>query len=301
MPETTSAIKPVNYILKTSFIYTRNTLIHVQLFSQVRQYGEIDAKEYVPGAEVLASNKGKKNTDDPKDKVESKDGDSDSDSWVDISDNKDDEIEIDSDSDGSEDVDDESGDDDEDVEEEEGSSDEEEEDSGDEIESQVENEEPSAKKSKQNADDTIGTPRASRKKKTKLERKKEKLARLKKSDVNKEEILSQRKEKAEEISCNRILTDEDFERIESAQAKKVKIGFKALQLGKKRKNNAALEMEESKGELVNLGDIENIHKRKKHDKESRLETVLKGREGREKWGYKKNRTNPHASTTNTTL
>ena len=29
-----------------------------------------------------------------------------------------------------------------------------------------------------------------------------------------------------------------------------------------------------RGELISLGDIENIHKKRKHDKESRLETVM---------------------------
>ena len=29
-----------------------------------------------------------------------------------------------------------------------------------------------------------------------------------------------------------------------------------------------------RGELISLGDIENIHKKRKHDKESRLETVI---------------------------
>ena len=30
----------------------------------------------------------------------------------------------------------------------------------------------------------------------------------------------------------------------------------------------------NRGELLSVGDIENIHKKRKHDKESRLETVL---------------------------
>lgn len=29
-----------------------------------------------------------------------------------------------------------------------------------------------------------------------------------------------------------------------------------------------------RGELISVGDIENIHKKRKHDKESRLETVI---------------------------
>lgn len=237
---------------------------------QVRQYGEIDAKEYVPGAEVLVK---KKIAQEPEPKPDDV-SDSDSGSWVDISDDEISEIDIDADSEK----------DSYESEGEEESSDEEDHD-----ESNIESED---------VDTPVKKPLDKVKPKTKLERKKEKMEKAKKSNVNKEEIVQHRKELAEEISCTRILTDEDFQRIENAQAKKMKTGFKALQLGKKRKHNVALEQEEAKGELVNISDIENIYKRKKHDKASRLESVLKGREGREKWGYKKNRTNPHASTTN---
>ncbi|KAL1448110.1 hypothetical protein WDU94_015567 [Cyamophila willieti] len=274
---------------------------------KVKQYGEIDAKDYVPGAEALVSgDKGKKKGKEPVEPEE--DSDSDSGSWVDISDNEGDfEIETDSDEDESEDEEMEEEEDEEDEE----SSDEEEETCSDEEIDQtrtdndeskselddsrvrIENEgsEKSAANGKQGAS-------KSKAKKSKLQKEQEKAKKKTESTVNKEAIIQHRKEMAEEISCTRILTDEDFERIENAQAKKMKTGFKALQLGKKRKHNVALEQEEAKGELVDLGDIENIYKKKKHDKATRLESVLKGREGREKWGYNKNRTNPHASTTN---
>ena len=42
-------------------------------------------------------------------------------------------------------------------------------------------------------------------------------------------------------------------------------------------------------ELVGLSNIEMVYKKRKHDKESRLATVMKGREGREAFGSKKNR------------
>ncbi len=41
-----------------------------------------------------------------------------------------------------------------------------------------------------------------------------------------------------------------------------------------------------------------IFKKKKHDKEARMESVMKGRTGREKFGYKDGRKNEHCSKTN---
>ena len=40
-----------------------------------------------------------------------------------------------------------------------------------------------------------------------------------------------------------------------------------------------------------------IHKKRKHDKEARLATVMEGRKDREKYGAKKGKQNEHASTT----
>ncbi|KAF5307830.1 hypothetical protein FQR65_LT18330 [Abscondita terminalis] len=54
----------------------------------------------------------------------------------------------------------------------------------------------------------------------------------------------------------------------------------------------------AKSELVQLGDIENIYKKRKHDKESRVESVRKGQADREKFGYKDGRVNIHCSKTN---
>lgn len=54
----------------------------------------------------------------------------------------------------------------------------------------------------------------------------------------------------------------------------------------------------SSDDRVRLQDIERIYKKPKHDKESRLATVLDGREGREKFGKKKAKLNEKASTTN---
>ena len=76
---------------------------------------------------------------------------------------------------------------------------------------------------------------------------------------------------------------------------------KSNKRGKKRKQSAAVEKEQSnkKSEIVNLSEIESVHKKMRHDKESRLETVLAGREGREKFSKPKpKRQNEFASTTN---
>lgn len=97
-------------------------------------------------------------------------------------------------------------------------------------------------------------------------------------------------ETARKIAMETIFTDEDFKRIEAAQVKKHISGMK-------RKKTADDEDEES-GELVQLSAIENIHKKRKHDKDARLESVLKGREERDKFGYKDRRKNVHCSKTN---
>ncbi|XP_023245373.1 protein SDA1 homolog [Copidosoma floridanum] len=59
-----------------------------------------------------------------------------------------------------------------------------------------------------------------------------------------------------------------------------------------------LEEEKGKGELVKLGDIENIYKRRKFTKEERVASVKKGQEERDKFGYKDGRQNPLCSRTN---
>lgn len=95
---------------------------------------------------------------------------------------------------------------------------------------------------------------------------------------------------AREIAMDTIFTDEDFKRIEAAQIKKNLTGTK-------RKHNIEEEENES-GELVQLADIENIYKKRKHDKNARMESVMKGREERDKFGYKDRRKNIHCSKTN---
>lgn len=105
------------------------------------------------------------------------------------------------------------------------------------------------------------------------------------------------KTKAARISQSRFLTDDDFKKIKMREIAR-QIDPKA---GKKRKRTSDTTEPAERNELISVGDIENIHKKRKHDKESRLETVIAGRQGREKFGSKKaskKRLNQFASTSN---
>lgn len=236
---------------------------------KARQYGEIDAKEFVPGAEIiLEENNQEEQSQD--------DDDDDSDEWVDVQHSSEEECD-DSDDEAEQSDDEEDSDADEEVDEEE----EEEEDSADESQ-------PTSSKSKPvndekiKSDENTAMPPPSN----------SNVPKSKKSSsvVSKSEIVAQRQELATEVSVTRILTDEDFKKIEAAQMSKKITSAK----GRKR----VAEPETNKGEFVNLADIENIFKKRRHDKEARLETVMKGREGREKFGYKDGRQNPFCSKTN---
>lgn len=113
---------------------------------------------------------------------------------------------------------------------------------------------------------TVGSIRGKKKTyATKLERKKRKIAMLARNRAQKKtEYTAESKAKATQISIDRILTDEDFKRIDMALVKQQVTHAKR---GMKRP------LEEDRGELVKLGDIENIFKKKRHDKAARLESV----------------------------
>lgn len=128
-----------------------------------------------------------------------------------------------------------------------------------------------------------------------------------------EELMKVRSEEASLISSTRILTDEEFKMIRKGQLKKQ---FEALHPrnqkkkrvesdeeldGKKRRVESDEESESEeevmeKKELVSLRDIERLYKKPRENKESRLATVVAGREGREKFGKRKEKMNPHSST-----
>lgn len=102
-----------------------------------------------------------------------------------------------------------------------------------------------------------------------------------------------KKELAKKVTLDRILTDEDFKRIDLANVKKQ---MEYAKKGVKRKLEESAPKTPS--EFVKLGDIENIFKKRKHDKQARVESVRKGQEDREKFGYKDGRVNVHCSKTN---
>ncbi|XP_066250256.1 protein SDA1 homolog [Euwallacea similis] len=116
----------------------------------------------------------------------------------------------------------------------------------------------------------------------------------KKEKKSKQEILKEKKTLAHKATLERILTDEDFKRIDMANVRKQ---LQSTNKSQKRKLDDS-ETLKNKEDLVKLGDIENIYKKRKHDKQTRIESVKAGQEGREKFGYKDGRLNIHCSKTN---
>jgi len=103
--------------------------------------------------------------------------------------------------------------------------------------------------------------------------------------------------KATLISSSRILTQEEFHKVKLAQISK------QIQAAKPRKFNKNAKTDDSENrsltlenkEIVPLNAIEKIYKKSKSNRESRLESVMSGREDREKYGAKKGKQNPYAS------
>lgn len=124
---------------------------------------------------------------------------------------------------------------------------------------------------------------------TKLEKKQLKTEKRKNAKLKKKDITIEKREKATLISNERLLSDEDFKKIDTALAKQ-QITYASL----KRLHSS----EREHGDFVKLTDIENIYKKRKHDKQTRIESVKKGQEGRERFGYKDGRQNPLCSKTN---
>ncbi|ETN70923.1 NUC130/3NT domain protein [Necator americanus] len=119
------------------------------------------------------------------------------------------------------------------------------------------------------------------------------------------------KKKAELISTDRILTQEEFKQIRLYQLKKKLIGEKRLkkQLGNNRKNDDVRLIEElgermeRRGDgdgLPRLKDIEQFHKKRKQTKEERLADVREGRDEDVKFGRPK-KNGPHVGRTNREL
>ncbi|CAJ0588580.1 unnamed protein product [Cylicocyclus nassatus] len=119
------------------------------------------------------------------------------------------------------------------------------------------------------------------------------------------------KKKAEIISTERILTQEEFKQIRLYQLKKKLIGEKRLkkQLGANKKSDDVKLIEEL-GErmerrdggdgLPRLSDIEQFHKKRKQTKEERLADIKEGRSDEQKFGRPK-KTGAHVGRTNREL
>ncbi|XP_062410711.1 protein SDA1 homolog [Sardina pilchardus] len=107
--------------------------------------------------------------------------------------------------------------------------------------------------------------------------------------------LEERKAKAAAVSTSRLLTQDDFQKIRLAQmAKELNA---APGKGQKRKN-VEIDEEEEGGELLSLRAIERLHKKPKSDKEARVATAMAGRTDKKEFIKKRNKLNPHASTSN---
>ncbi|KAG1670639.1 Protein SDA1 [Nymphon striatum] len=115
-------------------------------------------------------------------------------------------------------------------------------------------------------------------------------------DTNENDLMTveEKRKVAAEVTQSRILSQEDFKKIKIAQLAK---HVDPAHPKNKSSSLKDVKVSTSGGELVSLSDIERVHRRPRHDKESRLATVMGGREGREKFGKAQKRSNPHASTT----
>lgn len=100
------------------------------------------------------------------------------------------------------------------------------------------------------------------------------------------------KEAAKELALTKIFTDADFKKIETELIKR------KVTSSRKRKAETTPQQVPEKSEIVKLKDIEMIYKKRRTDKQARMESMHKGREGREKFGYKDGRQNIHCSKTN---
>ena len=84
--------------------------------------------------------------------------------------------------------------------------------------------------------------------------------------------LEEKAQKAADVTSSRILTDADFRKIDAAQLKKQIQGFRKG--GKKMKVDESITAVCRREELVDLANIEMIHKKRRHDKESRYNQIV---------------------------
>ncbi|QQP50429.1 Protein SDA1 -like protein [Caligus rogercresseyi] len=88
--------------------------------------------------------------------------------------------------------------------------------------------------------------------------------------------LEEKRSKAAAVTESRILSDADFRKVDAEQLKKQVTAFKKG--GQKRKFQESEDPNvKGREELVDLANIEMVYKKRKHDKEARLESIKKGR------------------------
>ncbi|XP_073846858.1 SDA1 domain containing protein Mys45A [Musca autumnalis] len=245
----------------------RGRLTEAQAENKPKAYGQVEVHETIPGAEALLKSSKTIDLGSDDDDTDSNDG-----GWVDVSQSEgedvseDEEVDDDDGEEDDEECDSENDEEDDDEEEEEDSEDEEVEETSEKKESN----DKESKKSNVSRKNSISSTTSKS---------------SKKSQKSQAKILSE-KEAAQELALTRIFTDEDFKRINTANLKKTVTNARKRPLEKDRQ------------EFVKLDNIEMIYKKRKHDKESRLETVRSGRTDREKFGWKDGRQNENCSKTN---
>ncbi|UYV62566.1 SDAD1 [Cordylochernes scorpioides] len=231
---------------------------------ELPQYGELTAKEFIPGAEVLGDDDDEEAAASKKTKssTEKDDGSKEDDSEEEWEDEEEEGSDDEEEANNDEEEDDEANL--EDDKEETNIDDDDEANSEDDDEEEDEEEE-------EDDDDEVSVG--------------ERLA-PKPNHMPRDVALQQDRAKAIEISHTRIFSQEDFRKMKAAQLSKKLHGA----LPKKLKRRAA-EMEEeeeeseeeSRGDLPSLGDIERVHKRFKLDKETRLATAMELKKNKPKF------------------
>lgn len=282
-----------------SLLARKNRGVPTELIKEVgvSKFGENSAKDFIPGAEILAFNTNSKDFQVAED--DESDSDSTEDEVEEMAVNEDNETEAEV----SQDCDNENDEDQSMVDEEERSSEEDESSVNDYTLTTVDNEESEYEEYDDDCDSTDEDD-------TSVAAQQEAISRvilpqnekniepnrsLKKKEAIKKVMelsLEERAAIAGDIVSSRFLTDEDFARIDAVQAAKQVQRFHTKN---KRKYS---EMENDDREIVPLSKIEMIHSKRARDKASRIAAVMEGREGREKFGSRKGRSNPNASTTN---
>ena len=250
---------------------------------QVKAYGEVDVQDTIAGAEALLKNSKTIDLGSDDDDSASNDGE-----WVNVSHSEGEdegdsnaESDDDNDSEDEDDVEDDNEDNSDDDEEEVESDDDEDEDEDeDEAEDDEQENEADSKKAAK-----VGNA-AKPKKQAQVQKKANSRKQSMSAESNKSVTILDEKQAAQELALTRIFTDEDFKRINNANLKKTVTNARKRPL------------EREQNEFVKLDNIEMIYKKRKHDKETRLETVKAGREGREKFGWKDGRKNENSSKTN---